>query len=38
MPRKSTADTMFAFGVLMEKYRECQKDLNSVFGDYGESL
>ena len=28
MPRKSTADAMFALRVLMEKYREGQKELH----------
>ena len=31
MPRKSTTDAMFALKVLMEKYREGQKELHCVF-------
>ena len=33
MPRKSTTDAMFALRVLMEKYREGQKELHCVFVD-----
>ena len=33
MPRKSTTDAMFALRVLMEKYREGQKELYCVFLD-----
>ena len=33
MPRKSTTDAMFALRVLMEKYREKQKELHCVFVD-----
>ena len=33
MPRKSTTDAMFALRVLMEKYREGQKELYCVFVD-----
>ena len=33
MPRKSTTDAMFALRVLMEKYRERQKELHCVFVD-----
>ena len=31
MPRKSTKDTMFALRMLMENYREGQKELHCVF-------
>lgn len=33
MLRKSSADVMFAFRVLMEKFREAQKQLRCVFVD-----
>ena len=33
MPRKSTADVMFALRMLMQKYREGQKELYWVFVD-----
>ena len=33
MPGKSTTDTLFALRVLMEKYREGQKELHCVFVD-----
>ena len=33
MPGKSTADALFALIVLMEKYREGQKELHYVFVD-----
>lgn len=33
MPRKSTTDAMFALRMLMEKYREGQKELHCVFVD-----
>ena len=33
MPRKSTTDALFALRVLMEKYREGQKELYCVFVD-----
>ena len=33
MPRKSTTDASFALRVLMEKYREGQKELHCVFVD-----
>ncbi|KAK3511381.1 hypothetical protein QTP70_005306 [Hemibagrus guttatus] len=33
MPRKSTTDTIFALRILMEKYRESQKELHCVFVD-----
>ena len=33
MPRKSATDVMFALRVLMEKYREGQKELHCVFVD-----
>ena len=33
MPRKSITDAMFALRVLMEKYREGQKELHCVFVD-----
>ena len=33
MPGKSTTDELFALRVLMEKYRECQKELHCVFVD-----
>ena len=33
MPRKSTTDPLFALRVLMEKYREGQKELHCVFVD-----
>ena len=33
MPRKSTTDAIFALRVLMEKYREGQKELHCVFVD-----
>ena len=31
MPGKCTTDALFALGVLMEKYREDQKELHRVF-------
>ena len=34
MPRKSTTDAIFALRMLMEKYREGQKELHCVFVDY----
>ena len=33
MPGKSTTDALFALRVLMEKYREGQKELHCVFVD-----
>ena len=33
MPAKSTKDALFALGVLIEKYREGQKELHCVFVD-----
>ena len=33
MPGKSTTDALFALGVLMQKYREGQKELHCVFVD-----
>ncbi|KAI5102764.1 gastrula zinc finger protein XlCGF28.1-like, partial [Silurus meridionalis] len=33
LPRKSTTDTLFALRMLMEKYREGQKELHCVFVD-----
>ena len=33
MPRKSTIDAMFTLRVLIEKYREGQKELHCVFVD-----
>ena len=33
MPRKTTTDAMFAYRVLMEKYREGQKELYCVLVD-----
>ena len=33
MPGKSTTDVMFALRLLMEKYREGQKELRCVFVD-----
>ena len=33
MPGKETTDAMFALGVLMEKYREGQRELHCVFVD-----
>ena len=33
MPGKGTTDAMFALRMLMEKYRECQKELHCVFVD-----
>ena len=33
MPGKSTTDALFAIRVLMEKYREGQKELHCVFVD-----
>ena len=33
MPGKSTTDALFALRVLMEKYRECQKELHCMFED-----
>ena len=33
MPGKSTTDALFALRVLMEKYREDQKELHCVFVD-----
>ena len=33
MPGKSTTDSLFALRVLMEKYREGQKELHCVFVD-----
>lgn len=33
MPRKSTRDALFALRMLMEKYREGQKELHYVFVD-----
>ncbi len=33
MPGKSTTDAMFALRVLLEKYREGQKELHCVFVD-----
>ena len=33
MPRKGTTDAMFALRVLMEKYREGQKELHCIFVD-----
>ena len=35
MPRKSTTYALFALRVLMEKYREGQKELHCVFVDLG---
>lgn len=31
MPRKSATDTVFVFRVLMDKYRDDQKELHCVF-------
>ncbi|KAK3523592.1 hypothetical protein QTP70_002719 [Hemibagrus guttatus] len=33
MPRKSTTDAIFALRILMEKYRDGQKELHCVFVD-----
>ena len=33
MPRQGTTDTMFALKMLMEKYREGQRELHCVFVD-----
>ena len=33
MPRKGTTDAMFALRMLMEKYREGQRELHCVFVD-----
>ena len=33
MPGKGTTDAMFALSMLMEKYREGQRELHCVFGD-----
>ena len=33
MPRKSTTDAIFALRLLIEKYREGQKELHCVFLD-----
>ena len=33
MPGKGTTDAMFALKMLMEKYRECQRELHCVFVD-----
>ena len=33
MPGKETTDAMFALGMLMEKYREGQRELHCVFVD-----
>ena len=33
IPGKETTDTMFALGMLMEKYREGQRELHCVFVD-----
>ena len=33
MPGKGTIDAMFALRMLMEKYREGQRELHSVFVD-----
>ena len=33
MPEKGTTDAMFALRMLMEKYRECQRELHCVFVD-----
>ena len=33
MPGKGTTDAMFALGMLMEKYREGQRELHCVFVD-----
>lgn len=37
MPRKSTTDSRFALGMLMEKYREGKKELHCVFVDVEET-
>ena len=37
-PGKSTTDALFALRVLMEKYREGQKELHCVFVGPGESV
>lgn len=31
MPRKCTTDAVFALRMLIEKYRECQQELDCVF-------
>ena len=33
MPKKSTTDAVFALRMLIEKYRECQRELHCVFVD-----
>lgn len=33
MPRKRTTDAIFALRLLVEKYRECQRELHCVFVD-----
>ena len=33
MPGKETTDAMFALKMLMEKYREDQRELHCIFGD-----
>lgn len=34
MPRKSTTDAIFALRILMEKYRDGQRELHCVFVDF----
>ena len=37
MPGKKTTDAMFALRMLMEKYREGQRELHCVFVDLGKA-
>ncbi|MCI4382158.1 hypothetical protein PGIGA_G00260570 [Pangasianodon gigas] len=37
MPRKSTTDAIFALRILMEKYRDGQRELHCVFVDLGKA-